>query len=127
MSNHIARADLPWRGIVIQSPDDTTTPPDDDKVTGRSPGTGRRVQRTVNFDRATLDRARAAAAYLARNEPQSGIRSLADIVNPAVADRVAELEAKFNDGVPFQPVYRMRAGRPSSEVTLEARAHPAAE
>lgn len=108
---------------MIQSPDDTTTPPDEGKVTGRSPGNGRRVQRTVNFDREILDRARAAATYLARNEPQSGIRSLADIVNPAVADRVAELEAKFNDGLPFQPVFRMRAGRPSSEVTLEARAH----
>jgi len=34
-----------------------------------------------------------------------------------VAERVAELEAKFNDGLPFQPVFRMppgrRAGRPS--------------
>ena len=38
---------------------------------------GRRVQRTVNFDREILDRARAAATYLARNEPSAGIRSLA--------------------------------------------------
>ena len=49
-------------------------------------------------------------------------------MNPAVADRVAELEAKFNDGLPFQPVFRMRAGHPSeitpSEITLEAPAHP---
>ncbi len=108
---------------MIQSPDDTTTPPDEGKVTGRSPGGGRRVQRTVNFDRTILDRARAAATYLARNEPQSGIRSLADIVNPAVLERVTELEATFNDGEPFQPVFRMRAGRPS-EITLDAPAHP---
>jgi len=81
------------------------------------------VQRTVNFDREILDRARAAATYLARNEPGSGIRSLADIVNPAVAERVAELEAKFNDGQPFQPVFRMPPAdrRPDSEVTLDAR------
>jgi hypothetical protein len=120
---------------VIQSPeiktDDTTTPPDNAQATGRAPVNGRRVQRTVNFDREILDRARAAATYLARNEPGSGIRSLADIVNPAVAERVAELEAKFNDGLPFQPVFRMppgrRAGRPAdgaAEVTLEAAAHP---
>jgi hypothetical protein len=118
---------------VIQSPeiktDDTTTPPDDVQVTGRAAANGRRVQRTVNFDRETLDRARAAATYLARNEPEAGIRSLADIVNPAVAERVAELEARYNDGEPFQPVGRMplgrRAGRPT-EVTLAADAHPPA-
>lgn len=111
---------------MIPSPDDTTTPPDDDQATGRAPGHGRRVQRTVNFDRETLDRARAAATYLARNEPEAGVRSLADIVNPAVAARVAELERRFNDGVPFQPVFRMPPGRRRSapEVTLDAPAHP---
>ena len=114
---------------MIQSPDDTTPPPDGPQVTGRTPPPGRRVQRTVNFDREILDRARAAATYLARNEPGSGIRSLADIVNPAVAERVAELEAKFNDGQPFQPVFRMPPGRragPTPEVTLDAPAHPPA-
>jgi hypothetical protein len=78
------------------------------------------VQRTVNFDREILDRARAAATYLARNEPESGIRSLADIVNPAVEATVAELEAKYNDGLPFQPVFRMPQGRPGRPgVTLD--------
>lgn len=111
---------------MIQSPDDTTASPDAGQTSGRTPSAGRRVQRTVNFDREILDRARAAAAYLARNEPESGIRSLADIVNPAVAERVAELEARFNDGLPFQPVFRMPAGRPGrpAELTLEAPAHP---
>lgn len=110
---------------MIQSPDDTTTSPDDGQATGRSPGSGRRVQRTVNFDRETLDRARAAATYLASNVPESGIRSLADIINSAVADRVAELEARFNHGLPFQPVSRMPPGRRSGRpVTLEAPAHP---
>lgn len=69
------------------------------------------MQRTVNFDRETLDRARAAATYLARYAPEAGIRSLADIVNPAVAQRVEELEAQYNDGRPFQPVFRMPPGR----------------
>lgn len=127
-SGENALANPPWRGNVIQSPEiktDDTTPPDDGEATGRPAANGRRVQRTVNFDREILDRARAAATYLARNEPESGIRSLADIVNPAVAERVAELEARFNNGLPFQPVGRMPPGRPSSTpVTLEAPAHP---
>lgn len=120
---------------MIQSPeiktDDITTPPDQSQATGRTAGNGRRVQRTVNFDREILDRARAAATYLARNEPMAGIRSLADIVNPAVADRVAELEARYNGGEPFQPVNRMPPGRRADlpaqnhpEVTLDAPAHP---
>ncbi len=109
---------------MIQSPDDTTTPPDGSQVSGRGPGNGRRVQRTVNFDREILDRARAAATYLARNEPDAGIRSLADIVNPAVEALVAELERRFNNGLPFQPVFRMPAGRPGrpAEVTLGVQA-----
>ncbi|HEX5404310.1 MAG TPA: hypothetical protein VFX16_18630 [Pseudonocardiaceae bacterium] len=115
---------------MIQSPEiktDDTTPPDPTEATGRPAANGRRVQRTVNFDREILDRARAAATYLARNEPESGIRSLADIVNPAVAERVVELEARFNNGLPFQPVLRMPAGRRAgraAEVTLETQAHP---
>lgn len=84
-----------------------------DQVTGKSPVAGRRVQRTINFDEAVLHRARAAAAHLANNAPESGVRSLADIVNPAVAERVAALEARYNAGMPFSPVYRMPPGRPS--------------
>ncbi|GAA2696512.1 MULTISPECIES: hypothetical protein [Actinosynnema] len=76
-------------------------------------GPGRRVQRTVNFDRDVLERARAAATYLAAREPGSGVRSLADIVNPAVAAYVAELERRYNEGAGFRRVYRMPPGRPS--------------
>lgn len=113
---------------MIQSPDDTAPAPAQQggrEVAGRPAGNGRRVQRTVNFDREILDRARAAATYLARNEPEAGIRSLADIVNPAVAQFVAELEARYNQGLPFQPVYRMPPGRRAGRaVTLDAEAHP---
>jgi hypothetical protein len=110
---------------VIQSPDDTAPAVQGGaQVTGRTAGQGRRVQRTVNFDRDILDRARAAATYLARNEPEAGIRSLADIVNPAVAQFVAELEERYNDGRPFQPVFRMAPGRRPRSVTLDAEAHP---
>lgn len=113
---------------MIQSPDDTAPAPAQQgggQGTGRSAGNGRRVQRTVNFDREILDRARAAATYLARNEPDAGIRSLADIVNPAVAQFVAQLEARYNDGLPFQPVFRMPPGRRAGRaVTLDAEAHP---
>ena len=83
-----------------------------DQATGRSRVAGRRVQRTVNFDQEVLDRARAAAAHLAAHAPEAGVRSLADIINPAVAERVAELEERFNSGQPFDPVFRLPAGRP---------------
>ena len=54
------------------------------QATGRGRVAGRRVQRTVNFDQEVLDRARAAAAHLAAHAPEAGVRSLADIINPAV-------------------------------------------
>ncbi|PRY46914.1 hypothetical protein [Umezawaea tangerina] len=83
------------------------------EATGGDRQTGRRVQRTINFDSEVLERARAAATYLSAYEPSAGVRSLADIVNPAVEEYVGELERKFNDGTPFRPVYRMPPGRPS--------------
>lgn len=83
------------------------------QVTGEDRQTGRRVQRTVNFDQDVLERARAAATYLAAYEADAGVRSLADIVNPAVAAYVTELERRYNDGVAFRPVFRMPPGRPS--------------
>lgn len=82
------------------------------------------MQRTINFDRDTLERARAAAMYLSTHEPEAGIRSLADIVNPAVAERVAELERRFNDGSPFQPVSRMPRGRPSRTIPVRGEDSP---
>ncbi|AHH94433.1 hypothetical protein KALB_1060 [Kutzneria albida DSM 43870] len=84
-----------------------------EEATGRTLPAGRRVQRTVNFDQGVLERARAAAAHLSAHEPGAGVRSLADIVNPAVAERVAELEERFNAGRPFDPVYRLPPGRPA--------------
>ena len=84
-----------------------------DQPTGESPQSRRRVQRTINFDRSVLERARAAATYLASYEPQAGVRSLADIVNPAVLAYVTELEELYNAGEPFRPVLRMPSGRPA--------------
>ncbi|KOV76883.1 hypothetical protein ADL03_42275 [Nocardia sp. NRRL S-836] len=81
--------------------------------TGDSPQSRRRVQRTINFDRSVLERARAAATYLGSFEPQAEVRSLADIVNPAVLAYVTELEELYNGGEPFHPVLRMPSGRPS--------------
>ncbi|MFD9739353.1 hypothetical protein [Umezawaea sp. NPDC059074] len=83
------------------------------EATGGDRQTGRRVQRTINFDSEVLERARAAATYLAAYEPLAGVRSLADIVNPAVEEYVGELEEKFNGGLPFRPVHRMPPGRPA--------------
>lgn len=87
--------------------------PSTDQATGTDGRLGRRVQRTVNFDQDVLERARAAATYLAAYEPAAGVRSLADIVNPAVEAYVADLERRFNAGTPFRPVHRMPPGRPS--------------
>ncbi|MBW4719362.1 hypothetical protein [Saccharothrix obliqua] len=89
------------------------TVPGDDQATGTEAHPGRRVQRTVNFDRDVLERARAAATYLAAYEPAAGVRSLADIVNPAVEAYVADLERRFNGGEAFRPVHRMPPGRPA--------------
>ena len=72
----------------------------------------RRVQRTINFDNTVLERARAAATWLAEAEPSAGIRSLVDIVNPAVDAYVTELEREYNEGKPFPTVLRMPSGRP---------------
>ena len=83
------------------------------KDTGEDRQTGRRVQRTINFDSQVLERARAAATYLAAYEPLAGVRSLADIVNPAVEEYVVDLEERFNGGLPFRPVHRMPPGRPA--------------
>ncbi|TWP49374.1 hypothetical protein FKR81_25065 [Lentzea tibetensis] len=93
----------------------TTSPsaPGTPKGTGEDRQSRRRVQRTINFDSSVLERARAAATYLAEAEPGVGIRSLVDIVNPAVDAYVAELERKYNDGKPFPTVLRMPSGRPS--------------
>jgi hypothetical protein len=84
------------------------------------------VQRTVNFEREILERARAAVTYMAAEHPDSGVRSLADIVNNAVAAQVADLEDRFNDGRPFRPVTRMSPGRPPG-ITLHARPDPGAD
>ncbi|WP_433268809.1 hypothetical protein ACQPZF_05185 [Actinosynnema sp. CS-041913] len=84
-----------------------------DQVTGTDGRSGRRVQRTVNFDQDVLERARAAATYLAAYEPAAEVRSLADIVNPAVEAYVAELERRYNGGEAFRPVHRMPPGRPA--------------
>ncbi|WP_033442690.1 ParB family protein [Saccharothrix sp. NRRL B-16314] len=84
-----------------------------DQVTGADRQTGRRVQRTVNFDQDVLERARAAATYLAAYEGEAGVRSLADIVNPAVEAYVADLERRYNNGEAFRPVFRMPPGRPA--------------
>ncbi|MFI9011219.1 hypothetical protein ACIGNX_28680 [Actinosynnema sp. NPDC053489] len=89
------------------------TVPGSDQITREDRQTGRRVQRTVNFDQDVLERARAAATYLAAYEAEAGVRSLADIVNPAVEAYVAELERRYNGGVAFRPVFRMPPGRPS--------------
>lgn len=83
------------------------------KGTGTEQPSRRRVQRTINFDNSVLERARAAATWLAEAEPAAGIRSLVDIVNPAVEAYVTELERRYNEGKPFPTVLKMPSGRPS--------------
>jgi hypothetical protein len=99
--------------ITVSITTASTTVSGPSEATGLDRQTGRRVQRTINFDRDVLERARAAATYLAAYEPSAEVRSLADIVNPAVAEYVADLERRFNDGRAFRPVHRMPPGRPA--------------
>ena len=63
-----------------------------------------------NWDVDVLDGLRAAAHHLP-HIPESGLRSLSDIVNTAAREKVAELESAHNDGEPFPRVGRLSAGR----------------
>lgn len=74
----------------------------------------RRKAQTVIFDVDILDRARAAVTHLAAYEPEAGVKSLPDLVNPALAASVDKLEKKYNGGKPFRRVARMQTGRPAS-------------
>jgi hypothetical protein len=103
----------PGTDVEVKEITVSTTPVGAPEDTGEDRQTGRRVQRTINFDSEVLERARAAATYLAAYEPLAGVRSLADIVNPAVEEYVGELEERFNGGLPFRPVHRMPPGRPA--------------
>ena len=114
---------MPHIPELLPEPEQHRTTPSGEEVTRRTTAGGRRVQRTINFEREILERARAAVMYMAAEQPDAGVRSLADIVNSAVAEQVADLERRFNDGNPFRPVSRMPAGRPPG-VTLSAPATP---
>lgn len=72
-----------------------------------------RRQQSIYFDVEVLDRARAAVTHLGAYQPDAGIRSLSDLINPALAAAVYDLEQKFNNGEPFRQVARMRTGRPA--------------
>lgn len=102
----------------------SSTDPGVHEATGAPGVTGRRVQRTINFEATVLERARAAAAHLSSHAPEAGVRTLADIVNPAVAERVAELEAEYNAGEPFDRVHRLAPGRPAKTIAPARRPAP---
>jgi len=72
----------------------------------------KKKMQSIYFDQDIIDRARAAATHLSAYVPESGIRSLSDIVNPATEALVAQLEREYNGGKPFPPVARMSSGAP---------------
>lgn len=99
------------QGVVELSEDDSskpTTPTQHDTVTAAAKP--KRKASSVNWDVDVLDGLRAAAHYLP-HIPESGLRSLSDIVNTAAREKVAELESAYNNGEPFPRVGRLSAGR----------------
>lgn len=64
--------------------------------------TGRdRVQRSIYWSTDTYDNIRAATAFLTAYHPQAGIRSISDIVSPAIDAYLEWLATQYNDGNPF--------------------------
>ena len=97
------------------TPPATEAPPVADAGTGGGdtepkPRPARR-QQSVLFDVDLLDRLRAAITYLSAYEPEAGIHSLPDLINPVVEAAVTDLEKRYNGGQPFRKVARMRTGR----------------
>lgn len=86
----------------------TATPQQDDATTEAAKP--KRKASSVNWDVDVLDGLRAAAHHLP-HIPESGLRSLSDIVNTAAREKVAELESTYNNGKPFPRVGRLSAGR----------------
>jgi len=70
------------------------------------------IQRTFHVDLEILEAARAAVTWLAAFNPESGIRSLTDLVNPGLAEQTKVLQDRYNDGKPFRRVAAMQSGRP---------------
>jgi hypothetical protein len=87
------------------------TPEDADESTSR----GNRVPRSVMWDAAILERARAAAVYLGSYVPEAGIGNLTDIVEQGVLWKLDQLERDFFNGQPFPRVRSMGTGRPRSQ------------
>lgn len=88
--------------------------PEPESVESEPQRTSTKVQRTINLEVSILEDARAAVTYLAAYVPEAGVKSLADLVNPALAQAVRQLEKTYNKGEPFRRVGRMQVGRPTS-------------
>lgn len=94
--------------------DAAPTPPAPEPAESEPQRTSTKVQRTINLEVSILEDARAAVTYLAAYVPDAGVKSLADLVNPALAQAVRQLEKTYNKGEPFRRVGRMQVGRPTS-------------
>lgn len=100
------------RHTTTKAPDPDTKTADNTAGGGAAADTKpRRRQQSVLFDVDLLDRLRAAVTYLGAYEPEAGIQSLPDLLNPAAYAAVEELERRYNNGEPFRKVARMAIGR----------------
>ena len=70
------------------------------------------VQRSFLIRADIVEDLRAAVTALAAYKPAAGVRSISDVINPALIRSIGELQTEYNHGKKFPRVSRMAGGRP---------------
>jgi hypothetical protein len=87
---------------------------------------GERTPRSFHLSRSLLERARAAAYWVAKLPGQAEPTNVSELVERALRSEVERLERLYNDGTPFPAVLgRMRTGPGASGVERIRRAQRA--
>lgn len=70
------------------------------------------VQRSFLIRADIVEDLRAAVTALSAYKPAAGVRSISDVINPALIRSIGELQTEYNHGKKFPRVSRMAGGRP---------------
>lgn len=70
------------------------------------------VQRSFLLRADIVEDLRAAVTALSAYKPAAGVRSISDVINPALIRSIGELQTEYNHGKKFPRVSRMAGGRP---------------
>jgi hypothetical protein len=70
------------------------------------------VQRSFLLRADIVEDLRAAVTALSAYKPAAGVRSISDVINPALIRSIGELHTEYNHGKKFPRVSRMAGGRP---------------